>query len=659
MRVHVQIAAQVGAIDEAGQLRGRAAASISPRILAQLRRNPGEAERLVDRLPRVSPATALVVVDAEQPVFVQLEAEADRAIAQRDVVRLRAGEVLQRGAAALGGDQPQVGLEAAAEEHARFRVAVRRARARPAGSSTKSSISDAGRRRRRGCRGRRRCRSRAAGCRPASIAASGRALAQVATRAPRATSCASDSRCRPACRLRSSSALRISASFFAPMPAQRADAAVGARRARDRRACGCRARGTASRRSSGRRPAGAAGRGSSAGTRRAARGGYGDRRSSAISRMRAARSLPMPGISRRPASSSARELVRMVGDDVGAVAVRANLERVVVLDLEEIGDLPEDARDRGVIQAAGLRSRCGSRAARAPPAASASAIGRARGRAGRSRTGSRRRRRRTPWPPSRRPPSRAAISSSIVGVVTPGASRLRLSHSIGDLPADFVPVAALRAPSASPTAVSRIRSKQSKTCAIAVDVPLGDLPVVRAGVARRAGVGEHDAALELARIDVERDAADAVDAELDRGDAAVQRRPIVLHAGRHADRLALDVHRHLQQVARDPSDAAGPAGERAADGDRQRRRAGDAGAGRRLAARGQRRVLEPVVARQQRQQRQVARRRRAPTSVGALTRAVGVDRAQLDARRRSRGSICACARRLIAAFSVVAPSWKR
>ena len=38
--------------------------------------------------------------------------------------------------------------------------------------------------------------------------------------------------------------------------------------------------------------------------------------------------------------------------------------------------------------------------------------------------------------------------------------------------------------------------------------------------------------------------------ELDRRDAAVQRRPVVLHAGRHADRLALDVHRDLQQMPR-------------------------------------------------------------------------------------------------------------
>ena len=90
------------------------------------------------------------------------------------------------------------------------------------------------------------------------------------------------------------------------------------------------------------------------------------------------------------------------------------------------------------------------------------------------------------------------MRSSIVGVVTPGASRLRLSHS---------------------AAICRPTSSQSPRCerrphrdgrvadpleavedvAIAVDVPLGDLPVVRAGVARRAGVGEHDAPLELVR----------------------------------------------------------------------------------------------------------------------------------------------------------------
>src|SRR5713226_4661351 len=56
------------------------------------------------------------------------------------------------------------------------------------------------------------------------------------------------------------------------------------------------------------------------------------------------------------------ELVRVVGRDVGAVPIRANLERVLVLDLEEVGNLPENPRDRLITQGGGLRSRSDSRA---------------------------------------------------------------------------------------------------------------------------------------------------------------------------------------------------------------------------------------------------------------------------------------------------------
>ncbi len=91
--------------------------------LAQLRRNPLEAERRVDVFLALA-GDAHVVFDPEQAVFVQLEAEIDRAVAQRDVVRLRAGEVLQRRAAAVGGDEAEVGLEAAGKQDARFRLAV-------------------------------------------------------------------------------------------------------------------------------------------------------------------------------------------------------------------------------------------------------------------------------------------------------------------------------------------------------------------------------------------------------------------------------------------------------------------------------------------------------------------------------------------------------
>ena len=163
-------------------------------------------------------------------------------------------------------------------------------------------------------------------------------------------------------------------------------------------------------------------------------------------RIRAARSLPMPGISRRPASSSARELVRMVGGDVGAVAVRANLERVVVLDLQEVGDLPEDARDRQVIQAAGLRSRCGSRAGarrrrRAPRRSPVARVGRAvaeqtAAAAGAADLGG-------------RGAGRGRARDQVVDGRRRDAGRqpLAVVPFDGDLPADLVPVAALRAPS--------------------------------------------------------------------------------------------------------------------------------------------------------------------------------------------------------------------
>src|SRR5882757_3074084 len=55
-----------------------------------------------------------------------------------------------------------------------------------------------------------------------------------------------------------------------------------------------------------------------------------------------------------------RQLVRMVAGDIGAVAVGADLERVLALDLEKVRHFPEDARDRGVIHTAARRLRSGS-----------------------------------------------------------------------------------------------------------------------------------------------------------------------------------------------------------------------------------------------------------------------------------------------------------
>ena len=168
-------------------------------------------------------------------------------------------------------------------------------------------------------------------------------------------------------------------------------------------------------------------------------------------------------------------------------------------------------------------------------------------------------------------------------VVTPGASRFRFVPLRGDLAADFVPVAAFeRGPHGDGRVANALEAVED--VAVAIDVALGDLPVVRPGVARCAGVGEDDAACELAGIDVELDPTDAVDAQLDRRDAAVERRAVILNAGRNANGLALDVHRHLEQMV-GVGGTLSPPGQRAAGCDGQRGRSGDAGTGRRLAAR--------------------------------------------------------------------------
>src|SRR5712692_9081060 len=116
----------------------------------------------------------------------------------------------------------------------------------------------------------------------------------------------------------------------------------------------------------------------------------------------------------------------------------------------------------------------------------------------------------------------------------------------GDLATDFVPVIPLKG-----RAHGRRRVPDPleavEDLAVAVEMTFRDVPVVRGRVARRACIGQHDAAFELARVDVETDAPDTAHAELHGGDAAVQSWTIVLHARWDADRLALDVHRDHEQ----------------------------------------------------------------------------------------------------------------
>ena len=101
------------------------------------------------------------------------------------------------------------------------------------------------------------------------------------------------------------------------------------------------------------------------------------------------------------------QVVRVIAGDVGDVAVRPDLEGVVALDFEEVGDFPEDVGDGGVIQPEDLLSRYES-PARGPRPVSTQRQWRLVGQAARSKTGSRRRRRRTPSPRLRRRTERDA-----------------------------------------------------------------------------------------------------------------------------------------------------------------------------------------------------------------------------------------------------------
>ena len=236
-----------------------------------------------------------------------------RAVAQRDVVRLRAGEVLQRRAARLGRHQPQVGLHAGSSAGCWPWCRRGRGRARPAGSAVKRS-EDVGRARRwPGCRCRRWSRRRGAGCRRCRRSASGAASrSQRDQRLGRLAGVGRSGDGRRAC-ARSAIAVRIRPSFFAPMPLMpRMRAGLGGRFEVVERA-DVQRRGRAAPRSSARCPAGASPRGSRRGTAAAAR------RAGRWCRWRrcrgcaAARSLPMPSM-----ASSAGDVE--VGDASGESA---------------------------------------------------------------------------------------------------------------------------------------------------------------------------------------------------------------------------------------------------------------------------------------------------------------------------------------------------
>ena len=87
-------------------------------ILAQLRRNPGQADGGEHRFFCLAGDPLLVVKD---PVLVDFQAMLLAQAADGDVVRLTAGEVVQRRAVAVLGDDPEIDLEAGPQDHRRAR----------------------------------------------------------------------------------------------------------------------------------------------------------------------------------------------------------------------------------------------------------------------------------------------------------------------------------------------------------------------------------------------------------------------------------------------------------------------------------------------------------------------------------------------------------
>src|SRR5262249_27913666 len=103
----------------------------------------------------------------------------------------------------------------------------------------------------------------------------------------------------------------------------------------------------------------------------------------------------------------------------------------------------------------------------------------------------------------------------------------------GDLATDFFPVASLQGVTHADGCIA-YPSERVESGPIAVQVSFDDLPVVRARVPGRSGIGEDQPRLERARVDIQAHAVDTAHTELDGSDAAVESRPIVLNACRHA-----------------------------------------------------------------------------------------------------------------------------
>ena len=125
--VIVQRALQVRPLDQARE-RPLLGQRDLAHVLAHLRRDIVQAELLEDLL--LGPAldqqlrVARFLLRAEQAVFVQPQAAINRPLAHDDVVLLAAGEIHQRRGILRVADHPQVGLDAALQQHAGLGLAL-------------------------------------------------------------------------------------------------------------------------------------------------------------------------------------------------------------------------------------------------------------------------------------------------------------------------------------------------------------------------------------------------------------------------------------------------------------------------------------------------------------------------------------------------------
>ncbi len=121
--VIMEDAAQVGELDELRQFARFGGVDLAV-ALAELRRDPRQAERAEDFFFAGGAGRGGLLVDGLEAPLAHAEPAAERAMAHGDVMLLGTRKVMEREIELLGRDDAEVGLEAVLEAHAGLRLAV-------------------------------------------------------------------------------------------------------------------------------------------------------------------------------------------------------------------------------------------------------------------------------------------------------------------------------------------------------------------------------------------------------------------------------------------------------------------------------------------------------------------------------------------------------